>query len=789
MIAPQISRKSAFRWAVVLLAVAAASLFARGIEVREDALDLLPSEAVRHDTRALQRLGVVDRVFVSLEAQADPGEPASEGPPARLLQSCERLGRALSRSPHFSEVVYRFPDATALLDQLWSHLPVLMSAADLQQLEPRLTAEAVRKALTEDFLLLTSPAGLLLKEQILRDPLAMAPPLLHRLRVLQGDGAVTLRDGFLTNRAGDACLLWARSAAPLTDSFVAEEVAAVLNQAADESLLPGVTMTVVGSLPHTLSNAHLVRHDLGRLLPVAVVALVVLLLGVLRDLRAVLVVAVPFLAIPIAIALLRVFYHQVSAISLGFGIALLGICVDFALHLFMALSREPTAAALARLRRPVALAATTTVGVFAVLLLSDVPVHRQMAVLAAGGMSAAVAITWWLVPTLVGGGGAPTRERRSRGFVLRTGWGGVRLAGWGACLLLGLWAWPHLHYNGDLKTFDHPTPEIQRDEARFHAQWETSGDRAFLLARGRDLPAALDVNDEVYAALRSRGVSDAQSVAPLLPGPRVQARHRDAWRVFWGARRAQLTADLEGAARELGFAPDAFAPFLAWLEAEAPPLEPRSLLASPLAPLLGSLVSPATGDGGPALVATLVRDAAIAGDEAAALEATIDGVRVVSASRWRHDVEALLKSNSLRLSLTAGALTLFLLALALRRPRPVMAASAPVLSAVAAIGLFGWATGGEINPLHVLMGVMVIGLSVDYGVFIVSAAEGTDSGTTFLAVTLCAASTMTGFGVLALADHPALYTLGTTVLAGIGAAWVTALWITPLLLGAGRGDA
>jgi len=781
-------RQTALRWTVVLLIVVAASLVARHIEVREDALDLLPSEAVRHDTRALQRLGVMDRVFVSLEARTDAGQPTGEGPPARLLESCERLGRALSHSPRFREVVYRFPAATALLDQLWVHLPVLMSAADLQQLAPRLTAEAVHKALTEDFLLLTSPAGLLLKEQILRDPLAMAPPLLRRLHVLQGDGAVTLRDGFLTNRRGDACLLWARSAAPLTDSFVAEEVAAVLDAAVGDSLLPGVTMTVVGSLPHTLSNAHLVRHDLGRLLPMAVVALLVLLLGVLRDLRAVLVVAIPFLAIPIAIALLRAFYPQVSAVSLGFGIALLGICVDFALHLFMALSREPTAAALARLRRPVALAATTTIGVFAVLLLSDVPVHRQMAVLAGGGMSAAVVITWWLVPTLIRGGAPPPRDRRPLRLVMRTGRGGVRLAGWGACLLLGLWAWPHLHYNGDLKTFDHPTPEIERDEARFHAQWDTSGDRAFLLARGRDLATALDVNDEVYAVLRSRGVSDAQSVAPLLPGPRVQARNRDAWRAFWGERRAQLTVDIEGAARELGFAPDAFAPFLAWLEAEAPPLEPQSLLASPLAPLLGSLVSPATGDGGPALVATLVRDADLAGGEATALEAAIHGVRVVSATRWRNSVEALLKDNSLRLSLTAGALTLVLLAVALRRPRPVIAAGAPVLSAVAAIGLFGWATGGEINPLHVLMGVMVIGLSVDYGVFIVSAVEGTDSGTTFLAVTLCAASTMTGFGVLALADHPALYTLGTTVLAGIGAAWVTALWITPLLLGAGRGD-
>jgi predicted exporter len=48
-------------------------------------------------------------------------------------------------------------------------------------------------------------------------------------------------------------------------------------------------------------------------------------------------------------------------------------------------------------------------------------------------------------------------------------------------------------------------------------------------------------------------------------------------------------------------------------------------------------------------------------------------------------------------------------------------------------------------------------------------------------------STLSGFGVLAFAVHPALQALGLTVLIGIGAAWPTALWISPLLAGVKEG--
>jgi uncharacterized protein len=81
------------------------------------------------------------------------------------------------------------------------------------------------------------------------------------------------------------------------------------------------------------------------------------------------------------------------------------------------------------------------------------------------------------------------------------------------------------------------------------------------------------------------------------------------------------------------------------------------------------------------------------------------------------------------------------------------------------------------------MGILVIGISVDYGIFIVCSCLAKVSTISRSAVSICAVSTLFGFGVLGFAAHPALYSLGMTVLVGIGVAWPTALLVSPVLLG------
>jgi predicted exporter len=128
-----------------------------------------------------------------------------------------------------------------------------------------------------------------------------------------------------------------------------------------------------------------------------------------------------------------------------------------------------------------------------------------------------------------------------------------------------------------------------------------------------------------------------------------------------------------------------------------------------------------------------------------------------------------------------------LLALQFRRVRAVAAAVAPVLSALAAMSLFCYLTGAQLTMMHLIMGIMVIGLAVDYGIFVVSEHLGGVGTTSARAVSLCALSTLIGFGVLAFAEHPALHALGITVLVGIGVAWPVALLVSPAFLTIGKG--
>lgn len=161
----------------------------------------------------------------------------------------------------------------------------------------------------------------------------------------------------------------------------------------------------------------------------------------------------------------------------------------------------------------------------------------------------------------------------------------------------------------------------------------------------------------------------------------------------------------------------------------------------------------------------------------------IENLNIISFRTWREQVEVLLRHDILFLSLLAGLAVMTLVTFFFRKLRLAGATLAPVGSALAGMSLFSFLTGQDINIMHILMGIMVIGLCVDYGIFSVCAHEIGTSRTTRKAVTICAVSSCIGFGVLAFANHPALYSLGTTVLVGIGVAWPTAIWVTPVMLG------
>ena len=92
------------------------------------------------------------------------------------------------------------------------------------------------------------------------------------------------------------------------------------------------------------------------------------------------------------------------------------------------------------------------------------------------------------------------------------------------------------------------------------------------------------------------------------------------------------------------------------------------------------------------------------------------------------------------------------------------------LASIATLGVLGLA-GQSLQMFHVLALMLMLGVGVDYGIFMQEHPGRRDS-TPWLAVGLSAANTILSFGLLGLSRTPALQAFGLTMLIGTTLAWL-----------------
>jgi predicted exporter len=93
---------------------------------------------------------------------------------------------------------------------------------------------------------------------------------------------------------------------------------------------------------------------------------------------------------------------------------------------------------------------------------------------------------------------------------------------------------------------------------------------------------------------------------------------------------------------------------------------------------------------------------------------------------------------------------------------------------VLALAFLG-ATGQKLQLFHVLALMLLLGIGVDYSIFLHERPTLRRVTAAWLAVGLSAASTLLSFGLLGFSNTPALQAFGFTMAIGIMTAW----WILP----------
>ena len=771
-------------WLAVLALLVAWSALA--LRPSTDLSQFLPRGATEQDEVLLSQVrgGVAARTLL-LRIGGD-GRPA---PDTAIAAASRTLADALRGQPGMEQVLNgdlsagAVADTDALLFRYRYLLGPPGACADA------LDTAALRVALQQRLDELASGVALLDKEHLAADPTACYRALLRALLPRQ---APERRHGVWFAPDGRHALLVVITAARGSDigaqRLIVERIRrtfAGLPAAAGLSLeLAGPGYFAVGSEARIKTETTVLSSAAG-----AVVALILLLS--FRSVRLMLLGLLPLLTGVLTGALVvALVYGQVHGITLALGVTLLGVALDYPVHVFAhAVGAAPGADAADNraVWHSLLLGMLTTVLGYAALAFASFEGLAQLGVLAAVGLATAALSARYLLPPLLPrdyrlpqGPRLAALERRLPRLSLRTGLGLLAGSLTATALVLLTTGTP---WETDIRRLSTvPQSELLKDR-EIRAQlgaadvarllYVVAGDQATVLEHLEAAAPDLD-------ALVDRGaIGGFDSAARWLPSPATQTARRAAL-----PDRAALAAALAEANAGLPFRLERLAPFLDDVSAskDLAPLRALDLRESLVGTRLAMLLQPL---GGRWLGLVPLSDVAEDLEAAAALRdlAARHGLTYLDLRQGTADLLSGFFAATLERLGIAALVILLTLGLALRDPRRIARVLLPIGIALLLTFSAVVLVQGAVNLFHLVSLLLVAGLAIDYGLFLSRpAADAADRRRTLFSVSVGAASSLAMFAMLAVSAIPALEAVGFTVAVGIGLSYLSALLLS-------RGDA
>jgi len=725
---------------------------------------------------------------------------------ADLLVACgQALAARLEGCGLFARV--GMADIQGLLPRLVTgvvdRLPLLFSGEMLQnEVAPRLAPEQVDAALQGWRQRLLQMDAIGQAAAITRDPLSLKDLVLGRMLYLAPSQKARVYKGQLLSLDNRHLLLTATPVASATNTAFARQLADALNRIEAELSQAfaqrgvTVTLTPVGAYRAALDNEEIIRRDVEQAVLFATLGIaVLLLLAFPRPLIGLLALLPALVGTMTAFFVWSLFHDTISIMVLGFGGAIISITVDHGIAYLLFLDRPEKAYGKQASREIWAiglLATLTTVGAFAALTFSRFDIFRQLGQFAAMGITLSFLCVHLVFPIIFPSLPAAQPRRlplpKLADRLFATGTWGLAAAVLFA-VVMAVFARPG--FNADVGAMNTVSQASLAAEKRLMTVWGDIFNKVFLLTEDDSLAGLQGKIDHLLADLENdpdtRLLDQAFFPSMLFPGPQRRAANLAAWQAFWTAdRRDRLIQAINRAGQRYGFAEGAFDPFIATLA------HPERVLAAKgggtipddALNLLGIFKDAETGVYRQFTTLALPPDYS----DARFFERYSSAATIFDPVLFSRQLGELMVATFTRLIVIIVPVVVILLLVFFVDLKLTLIALAPV--GFAMLATLGTLTlmGRRLDIPGLMLAIVILGMGIDYSLFIVRAyqryGQADHPGFTLIrsAVVMTSASTLVGFGVLALARHTLLQSAGITSLLGIGYSAIGAFLILPPLL-------
>jgi len=711
------------------------------------------------------REGIASRLILIGIEGADPGQRA------RISMN---MGRRLRTDPQFVAVNNGEPVGLDRDRQLlFNHRYLLSEAVN----PAHFTAQGLRESIQETLDLLASPAGMLVKSLLPRDPTGEMLQIIDQLGSERQPPTV---DGAWASRDGKRALMVVQTRAAGSDTDGQERAIEAVRRAFDAAVAEGggaagASLEMSGPGVFSVAARATIKQQVTRLSIVSTLLITLLLLWVYRSFRALVLGLIPVVSGALAgIACVALGFGAVHGITLGFGVTLIGESVDYSIYLFIQ-SQQRTATLWPTIR----LGVLTSIVGFASLLPSAFPGLAQLGLFSISGLVAAALVTRYVLPNLlppklhirdltplgVRVAAALQRVRTPRALLLSIP----------ILAAIALYAHRGPVWNPELSALSPVSKADQALDAMLRSDIGAPDVSYLVVVSGPSQESVLHTAEGIAPTLDElvdQGViAGFESPARYLPSSAAQRARQES---LPGA--ADLKANLEKALDGLPLRLERLGPFLHDVEEARKQslLTRKDLQGTSLATGVDALLL----NGGarwsallPLRVPTTVAIDVSRVHSAIAKVALGEGVEAVVLD-VKGEVDRLYSSylsEVIRLSLAGFAGIVLLLLIFLRSPLRVLRVVAPLVLAVLTVAACLVLMGQQLTLLHLIGMLLIVAVGSNYALFFDRRASEAQAGSaplTLASLVIANAATVVGFGVLGFSSVPILAALGTTVAPG-----------------------
>ena len=375
-----------------LLAVLIALLAwaASRINFKEDISAFLPKD---HNTDrinyAYQHLNSANKLLVSVSMADSAATPDEELIIDAVSHLVEQLQQADSSGLYLKKIDYKIDQQQmlAVSQFLVANMPYFLTGSDYNRMDSLLTEDNIRLQLSNNKRMLMSPIGMVMKQNIMADPLHLSAPVLAGLRDFQASDQFQLYNDFIFSNDRKEGIIAIESYYPVSETRKNAELLKLIDQAVahtQSSFEQKIKLHYFGAIDIAVTNANRIKRDTLLSSIISLVLILSILVYAFRSTKNLLLMLGSLLfGWLFALGLLSILKDEVSLIAIGISSIIIGIAINYPLHFILHHQHEPRIPNVIKdIVAPLTIGNITTVGAFLSLLFISSDAMRDLGLFA-----------------------------------------------------------------------------------------------------------------------------------------------------------------------------------------------------------------------------------------------------------------------------------------------------------------------------------------------------------------------------------------------------------------------